>query len=93
MLETWAKELQSSGHQFTTNNQEAIVLGAQRPDRKTQDPLEGLSFVVCYGPTNPSSRPNTQYVLMVEENMQGQLSREEIAKWIKCVGQLLPDEK
>ena len=49
--------------------------------------------MVCYGPTNPSSRPNTQYVLMVEENMQGQLSREEIAKWIKCVGQLLPDEK
>ena len=93
VLETWAKELQSSGHQFTTNNQEAIVLDAQRFDRKTQDPLEDLSFVVCYSLANPSLRTNTYYVLMVEENMQGQLSREDIAKWIKWVGQLLPDEE
>ena len=89
VLAAWSKELNHFGHQFTTNNQEAIVLGTESFEESIHDPLEDISFVVLYDLANPRAKPNSHYVLMVEEGMQGRLSREDIAKWIKWVEQIV----
>ena len=89
VLETWVRELQRYGHQFTTDNQNAIILVETECHEDIQDPLADISFVIFYDLTNPTSKLNSHYWLMVEEDMQGKLSREDIAKWSEMVKQVL----